>query len=254
MRVGLGLLLAVAATQAAEFTFVGNRSELGSSDSIDWSGLGPAYTTVPQSFSIATTGHGWEVGGSKTPVGSFERRDQGEGWNGNFAPGDSLLWTGGTAGPLSLTFATPVSAVGMQIQKADQSNPAFTATIEAFSAGNVSLGSFEREGDSSNAGDGSAIFVGVRSAFPNIVRLEVNVLWGSDFAINQVSLVPEPRGVGRSGRMRVDRLRGAPSVPEESLEWTTPFPSPAPRLPAGAGAPSPHRMGPEPGGEGDGGA
>jgi hypothetical protein len=173
-----------------------HRADLVAADSIVWSVRGVSYTTVSQSFSIATTTHGWQVGVSKPTEGVFERRDQGDGWSGNFAPGDALLWTRDTAGPVSLTFPIPMSAVGMQIQKDDQSNPPFNAVIEAFDALGVPLGSFTREGVSNAKGDGSALFLGIRSSERNIASVKVRVVYGfpyeADFAINQVSLVPEP--------------------------------------------------------------
>jgi hypothetical protein len=188
----LGVAACLLGWSAHAASFVWDRVALGATDSIQWNQLGGASTTVAQPFTVGTTGNGWQVQVSKATDGLFERRDQGSGWNGNFAPGDSLLWTRGTAGPLSLTFAQPVDRVGMQIQKADQSNPIFTATIEAFDASNASLGAFQREGYSTSSGDNSAIFIGIANSIPNIARIEVSVLWDFDFAINQVSLIPEP--------------------------------------------------------------
>lgn len=189
---GLGLCLLAWCTQAQSFSFVSSRGELGASDSIDWDGVGPTGTVRDRLFSIATSVNRWQVGVTKASKGSFERRDQGNGWEGNFTRGDALLWTQGAVGPISLTFAVPIEGIGMQIQKADLSNPLFYASIEAFDSSNSSLGRFDRQGRSTGAGDGSALFLGVRTALPNIARVEVNVANGFDFAINQVSIVPEP--------------------------------------------------------------
>lgn len=206
----LGAGLTPLSAEAAVY-FWENRGDLGVTDSIDWSDLGVAYTVVSQPFAIQTAVRGWSAGVAKATAGAVERRDQGDGWSGNFAPGDALLWTQDSAGPLSLTFSIPVGAVGMQIQKADQSNPIFYATIEAFDASDTSLGAFEREGYSSNTGDGSALFIGIHSTEPNIARIDVNVLFQFDFAINQVSLVPEPRDAswaacGALGALVIRRL------------------------------------------------
>jgi hypothetical protein len=46
----------------------------------------------------------------------MEVRQQGNGWAGNFAPNDFVLWTGGANGPITISFASPVFGAGAQIQ------------------------------------------------------------------------------------------------------------------------------------------
>jgi hypothetical protein len=70
------------------------------------------------------------------------------GWYGNFAPGASLLWMGGTYdgntgwwapnGPLTVTFNSPQRGLGFQTM-ADETGP-FTATLCAYNASNTLLG------------------------------------------------------------------------------------------------------------------
>jgi hypothetical protein len=127
----------------------------------------------------------------------LERRDQTTGgWAGNFAPGDRLLWNGNLSATISITFATPVSGAGAQIQR-DVFAP-FTVTLTAFDLGGATLASFSRSGQSSSLGDGSAIFLGVTNDAANIARITYAVEQG--LALNRLDLttstaptpVPEP--------------------------------------------------------------
>jgi hypothetical protein len=186
---GAAVVAIGAASPAQALTLVTNRSALAGNDFIDWGTLGPRSTVVFNPFTINSNG-GLSTNVSQTG-GSFERRNQDTNWNGNFAPGDALLWTRGTNGPISMTFATGISGGGLQIQSF--SYGAFTATIEAFDAGNVSLGSFNLAGNSSGNRNNSAIFIGVTSSTANISRLVFGVPTASflpqDFAVNRFDLV-----------------------------------------------------------------
>jgi hypothetical protein len=193
-------LLLLAQAAHAQVTFVATRAEIAAQDTLDWAVLGVAGTTVSQPFEVWTTDLSRQVEVAKATPGVFTRLDQ-DGpsthlaWDGNFLPAEALLYTSGTAGPLSLTFDSPVQAVGLQIQKADQANPDFLACIEAYDPLGISLGRFDLTGYSNDAADGSALFLGVRSGSMNILRIEVAECWGEAFAVNQVSIhVPEPAG------------------------------------------------------------
>ncbi len=125
-------------------------------DSIEWSQLGPA-TPFPNIQVIGApvnvvTGLGNVVTVSSAGAG-FERQDQGNGWGGNFAPGTPVLSTGFDGPDITLTFTTPVSGAGAQIQ-AFIFGP-FTAQITV----NGSQ-TFTESGLSTGAGDNSAIFIG----------------------------------------------------------------------------------------------
>jgi hypothetical protein len=200
---GALLLLAELATAAgADTILLSNRSALQGGDTVDWGGLGPAFTVVPNSFSITSAGGvGLTV---SQATGPFERRDQGfpsGGWNGNFAPGDHLLWTRGTldsSGPITLDFgAKGILAGGAQIES-DFPGP-IVARIEALDAAGDVLANFIRAGVDTTNADNSAIFIGVRSSEADIHELIFSLDPTSsghspgDFAINQVSFaVPEP--------------------------------------------------------------
>jgi hypothetical protein len=189
----LGVICAAGPSHAA-LTQVGSRGALGADDFIDWGTLGGSGTTVASPFNIPTD-NGLNVNVSKTPGGLFERRNQGSGWNGNFANGDRLLWTQHTTGPIVLDFANPVKGAGTQIQANFFGN--FLGSIEAFDSANMSLGSFSLPGISNSNGDNSAIFLGVISDSFNIKKLVFNAdhsQFFDDFAINRVDVVatPEP--------------------------------------------------------------
>ena len=180
-----GAVVAALSTANASqaLSVVTSRSALGANDTLDWSSLGSEYSSISSPFTTVSTG-GNTVTGS-IPSGSFQRSNQSSGWNGNFAPGDALLWTQGNPGPLQLTFSQSVRGVGTQIQ-ANVFGP-FTAVIEAFNSGGTSLGSFTLPSNSTSGRDNSAIFIGVLSDNADIAKLLLNLQDNKEFAINQVS-------------------------------------------------------------------
>jgi hypothetical protein len=96
------------------------------------------------------------------------------------------------SGPLTLNFDTPVSTVGAQID--NNIYGVFTAEIQAF-YNNVLLGTFTESGSVTTSNDNSAIFLGVAGKkITSIVYSITETPQGSltDFAINQVSIVPAP--------------------------------------------------------------
>jgi hypothetical protein len=187
--VGAACLVWATADAASALTRVTNRAALGGNDAIDWSQLGSASTAVANPFTATSAGGVTATG--TIPTGILARVDQGNGWNGSFAPGDAVLWTNANPGPLSLVFSTPVFGAGAQIEA--NYFGAFTARIEAFNASGTSLGYFDVDGTSAPAGDNSAIFVGVLDSTADIKKLVFNVTKTAnsaitDFAINKLSL------------------------------------------------------------------
>src|ERR1041384_7785391 len=82
----------------AQLSLVSSRAAFPTTDSVDWSVLGPAFTTITSPFTIATTG-GSTVDVYHNEGTLFERRDQSTGgWGGNFNPGEALLWNRGDNG------------------------------------------------------------------------------------------------------------------------------------------------------------
>lgn len=201
------LSLAVSPLSSAQnyINLVTDRSALGANDSLDWGILGGNGFIPPNPFTVQSV-DGIVITATDTAKGlepleiqvqcSVPSSPFGCGrWPGNFAPGDNLLWVqfGGNPDNLVLTFSTPVSGAGMQIQ----SNPntslgPFTATIQAFN-GTTLLGSFTENGNSNGAADNSAIFIGVLSSTANITSLVLSTTnppgTPPDFAVNKLSLV-----------------------------------------------------------------
>jgi hypothetical protein len=206
-----------------------DRAGVNATDSVDWGPLGPAFTAVPNAFTINSAGGNSLMVSQMT--GPFERRDQGfpsGGWNGNFAPGDHLLWTHGSpglgsSGPITIDFGpTGIFGGGAQIQANVADGSTFTAHLKAFDKFGALLGEVTEDGLANNAADNSAIFIGISSDTTPISKLEFSLDMPSslrgDFAINQLAFAPVPEpaslalfGVGTLGlltyAMRVRRLR-----------------------------------------------
>lgn len=175
-------------------TGVTSESALGPDDYIQWSALGSQNTSVANPTSSTSAGGlGYTV--SQSGAGSFARLDQGSGWIGNFGSGETLLFTGGSNGPISINFATGVNGVGAQIQS--DYYGAYAAKLEAFGAGSNSLGSFTFSGIASSAQDDSAIFIGLLSNTADIFGVTFSLVSApsntvTQFAIGNVALVTTP--------------------------------------------------------------
>jgi hypothetical protein len=196
------VLMSVAGPSHATLTPVSSRPALSGNDFIDWGILGPAFTNVSNPFGI-NSNNGLPVTVHQQGQSGFQRRDQSTGgWAGNFAPGDTLLWTNGANGPITLDFASPIFGAGTQIQT--DFFGLFSGVLSAYDSSSALLGSVPFSGNSTSAGDGSAIFVGVLSDSQNISKLVYDVQLATssptDFAINRtdlattgnVSPTPEP--------------------------------------------------------------
>ena len=171
-------------------TAVISRAALGGNDSINWASEGVEFDYLGTSFGAASAGGlGATVSGSEF---GFERADQSSSWNGNFAAGDALLWTGFGSAPQTITiqFASGVLGAGAQIQN-DFLSGAFVAFLNVYDTGGVLLDSFAFSGNSTSDGDNSAIFIGVRNDVANIGKIELGVSGSESFAINQLDLVRE---------------------------------------------------------------
>jgi hypothetical protein len=186
------------------FTIYGSRAAQNPSDIIDWTQLGLAGTqlTTPQ---LVFTFNGNPVLVGNQNESNFLREDEGNGWTGNFDYGESLVWTGnpifqnGGLGPFAMVFGNPVGSFGFDIQ-ADMYGP-FTATVSIldpsfhFLTSQVFTG-----GNSTNAEDGSALFVGMGDLSGNNIGAILigtdsgNPTYANDFAIDDPSFAqtPEP--------------------------------------------------------------
>ncbi len=167
-----------------------NRSTL--TDSIDWGQFGGPFTSVASGTAgLTVQGGGFRI--TTDNQSSMERRDQGDGWGGNFLPGDRLIWNAGGNGIMRVTFDNLVLGVGANVQN-DFFGP-FSATITLFDSSNNVIVSYTRnDGDSTGNGDGSAIFMGAQSSSLNVRAVEIAVLGTNSYAINSLGVnpVPEP--------------------------------------------------------------
>ena len=169
---------------------------LNGNDHYDWTAnYGAPFNTVANG-STATSVGGVNATVSFAGGGDGQRRDEGNGWDGNFTIGDELLWTNSPGqGPLTFNFATPINGAGAQIE-ADFFG-AFTAQV-CDNLGNC----FQENGDGEPTEDGSAIFIGITDAGITSLTFSLTNAQGdpADFAINQLDII----------------TGGAPGVPEPS--------------------------------------
>jgi hypothetical protein len=182
------------------FSLVTSRTALAGTDSVNWGTLPTVAPANP--FTILSTG-GRSISVSKTIADTFRVVVEcpsltGCGWDGNFAPGDSLLLTNDLGSklvnPITLNFGTTaVAAGGAQIQSGVE-DP-FTANVEAFDAAGNSLAHFQEHGISTGAEDNSAIFIGISSSSANISQIALSTQAGDQraaFAINKFDFRTTP--------------------------------------------------------------
>jgi hypothetical protein len=223
---------------SANLSFVSSRAALGANDFVDWSNPitrltdAPPLTTFSTNSAGGVTVTGSQAGafgqvrvqnptsyivGTNSPSGGNAYQNTGSNsqgtpyWNGNFAANDAVYWNQGS-GQLSLTFATPVSAVGTQLDSLfyhDSQTPSgtspFGGTITAFYGSGASQ-TFTANGLTSALANNTATFFGVSSDSADITRVvfdDFDIPGGNsyyNYAINRVSLrttsgvqaVPEP--------------------------------------------------------------
>jgi hypothetical protein len=167
-------LMPAGGTARAGTVDVTSAGTLGANDFVDGSQFFPNPATPfaalnnPQS---ALSANGAAVGLSSTS--DMFALQQGITWNGNFLgtpqnPGSAVIATGGDE--LTITFSNPVMGAGAHIQWALFG--AFNATIEAFDVSDNLIASFTEAGNSTNAGDGSAIFLGLLDSKAEIKKIE----------------------------------------------------------------------------------
>jgi PEP-CTERM motif len=185
-------------------TCIDNRAALGNYDHISWGQLGPNYAVLSTYQRWVSSIHGitGTVGltdRSGDVYYDFQRLNEGDGWYGNFSPGDELLASLYHATSLSfnVVFDTPQWGGGVNIQSALYGP--FTAWAVAKDQWGNLLGYYETSnGDSNDKNDGSAIFVGLIDDKPDIKYMNFFVsdqYLGADLAINSFQIakpIPEP--------------------------------------------------------------
>jgi len=169
-------------------------------DPIDWGQLG-------SSFTVLATPQPWvSAGGITGYVGlvndsNFERLDQGNGWDGNFFPGEHLLWNQGAASgydALGLVFTQAMLGFSTQVQS-NEYGP-FVATLTAYDSSFNVIGQTVMNGVSNSNGDGSAITISfdATSSVVWAVSLSVVDMSGNDDeamgtgVLHRASVAPVP--------------------------------------------------------------
>ncbi len=201
---------------ADSFVTYGSRAQQPATDLLDWGQLGAPGTIVgtPQFLS---TFNGNLVLAGNTNGSNFVAAQEGNGWNGGFDYGESLMWTGnplfGTygPGPFAMVFGTPVSSFGFGIE-ADLIAP-FSATISAYNSNGTLLFSdtFNQPLASCGFGNSCVMFIGMGDLNgANISEILISTDSGdpnfaNDLAIDGVTLgygtitVPEPGSLALLG-------------------------------------------------------
>jgi hypothetical protein len=213
MKSGFRLILLVVTlfglapdVRADFFTFT-SRATFPTYDHIDWGDLGAPFTMHPHPFTIASHvfGTAADVFTSNARPVPFERRDQNNGWAGNFAPGAELLWNQ-NGGSVFVWFKTDVYGGGASIQANYYGE--FVARLDAIDQWGNTVHTMTASGVSNGNADGSAVFLGITSddtplrAFRfSLDSAEFNP---EDFAIDQFDLAkpadtPEPAAIALAG-------------------------------------------------------
>ncbi len=194
LSASLALFNAVLAHGAV--VIVTSTGALGVTDHTDWTTLGLPGTAVASPIATSTTG-GRTFTATTAAGGDLYRVEEGgTTWGGNFALHAAVL-ANNAKGAITFSFASPVRGAGMQFNSSFEG--AFTARIEAFNSGNVSLGAFTRDGNTVRTFDNTAIFLGFLSDASDVSKFTVSLTAApsdtvNDFAISDVSInaVPEP--------------------------------------------------------------
>lgn len=210
---GFAVVLAGAAgfgLQSASATLVqvSSRAALNADVAVSWGAFGPSGTSL-QCF--CSTPVGPLTVGINGTSGLLDRADEGANYTGNFAVGNALLVQPFISDELFVSFTSPVSATGTQIQPLGSSTGTapFSGLIGSFT-GNVRVftndgmdAQFSVAGTSTLAEDNSAPFIGVVSTTNDIVGLGFFANTGNpsfpsagNLAINELDVripaVPEP--------------------------------------------------------------
>ncbi len=189
-----GLVLAGVTAQASLIQ-LNNPAALGTASVLSWGG--PFWTMVPNNTAFSSGGitvQASEGGGGplwQNVQGNFND-DSGFYWDGNFTPGESVLYNGATAfntnpGPISLHFTSPVLGAGIHVEQNWSAGAGFVGTISAFDVSNGLLGSYSFNGIAGQSADGTAAFAGFLSSSLNISTITISTE-SNDFAIGALSI------------------------------------------------------------------
>lgn len=170
-------------------------------DTVSWAGIAPNWTALSNPFSTTSAG-GITVTGSMASASAFATHQCliptfiTPCLDGAFLPGDPLLWTNYTTGPLLFSFSSGLQAISTQIQTIWYGP--FTATLTAYGSGNVLLGTTTISGNTAGTHDGTADVLGFFSGGPAIFSIAITATSAypnsnyDGLFINQLNLTPSP--------------------------------------------------------------
>ena len=186
------LLVSYVDDDISTFTGTGSsgRATFMGTDLLTWGQFGSAFTNVPDG-STATSSGGTQVVIAGSVRGEMQRRDEGDGWTGDFVSGDQLIFYQ-TSGALVLGFPTGVNSIGTEVEANTGGGPPFTALVTIYNGG-TQLAALMENGHSGACGScNQAPFFGfVDNTGPNITEMTVQTTGfadGAGFSINQLSL------------------------------------------------------------------
>jgi len=196
----LAMLFGLIGTANATAVLVTSRSSLDASDSINWSQLGSVGTVISTpTVTVMSAGGATAIVSHQVTPADFYIQKQANGWDGNFAPGDTLLQTNYMPDIINATNidfgSIGAISAGTQIQIYDYTS--FTAEVDIYDTNWNKIGSVQENGSSTNAADNSAIFIGVKSNIP-FEYFQISILHcvyaldASDYAINNLDFTPVP--------------------------------------------------------------
>jgi hypothetical protein len=183
-------ILAVAGSILPAFagiTQVTSPSSLLANSTVSIGSLGSSGTIVA-SGSTATTSSGTSA--TFTASRSFYSMEQSLDWNGNFSPGDDLLYSWGNTS-ITINPSELVQGAGLQIQSGTLGT--YYAQLSALDSSGNTLGSITGTGTSTTAADGSALYLGLVSNGFDIDKIVVQLLSPTPklgkFSIGNIGLV-----------------------------------------------------------------
>jgi hypothetical protein len=194
----LAILGGCALPARAGIAQVSSRSALGGNDQLTWAQI--ANLAPFSSIAITTKGGLMATLSSNGElIGSSQGSGGGAPWDGNFAPGVPIVFTGQftPAGNIVITFATPVSAVGAQMNYNVTNPPSdpfpFNISMSLHNSAAQLLAAYTAQGEQYAKPNNSAVFIGAVDSQAEIspVVFFTTTTGGpypGSFAINNVSL------------------------------------------------------------------
>jgi hypothetical protein len=194
----VGMLGFASGTARAGIAQVSSRSALGGNDVLNWTQISSlGFFTTP--VTVTTEGGLTATLSSTGILGPATQGTKGAAWDGNFAPGAPLVFTGqfGPSGPIVITFARPVSAVGAQMNynwtASSKADPfPFNITLSLYNSAGTLLATYTAQGEQYPVPDNSAAFIGAIDSTAEITQAVFSTTttanYAGSFAINNLAV------------------------------------------------------------------